>query len=135
MIAIEWNDSYSVGIATYDRQHKKLFDLFNAFFKGIENKEGKERMEQVINGLKQYAVEHFKAEEANMVLYNYPGYGSHKKQHDEFVKTVVDFESRFKQGRMVLTIEVTHFMRDWITDHIMKVDKQYTNFFVQRGVK
>ena len=30
MIVMEWNDSLSVGIPTYDRHHKKLIDLFNA---------------------------------------------------------------------------------------------------------
>ena len=132
---MEWNDSLSVGIPTYDRHHKKLIDLFNAFFTSIQNKEGKEKIEQVILGLKQYAVEHFKSEEANMILYNFPGYPSHKKEHDDFINTVIDFEKRYKEGKMLLTIEITHFMRDWITDHIKKVDKQYTSFFSQRGVK
>ena len=135
MAAMEWNENLSVGISTFDTQHKKLIDLFNAFFTSIQNKEGKERMGKVINGLKQYTVEHFKSEEDKMVLYKYPAYISHKKDHDDFVKAVVDFENRFKQGKMVLTIELTNFIRDWISDHIMKIDKQYTDFFVQKGLK
>jgi hemerythrin-like metal-binding protein len=135
MLGMEWNDNLSVGVETFDKQHKKLIDLFNAFFASIQNKEGKERMEKVINGLKQYTVEHFKSEEDKMVLYKFPGYISHKKDHDDFVKAVIDFENRFKQGKMVLTIELTNFIKDWISDHIMKIDKQYTDFFVQKGVK
>ncbi len=135
MAAMEWTEKFSVGIPTFDRQHKKLFELFNTFYDSIHKQEGRERLAFVIKGLKDYTVQHFKSEEASMKLYHYPKYEAHKKEHDAFVKSVLEFENRFNQGKMILTIEITNFIKDWITKHVMEVDKQYTEHLTARGVQ
>jgi len=134
MVAMEWTDQLSVGIPSIDKQHQKLIKLFNDFYDSIQKKDSKERIAFVIKGLKDYTVEHFNSEEANMRMYHFPGYIAHKKDHDDFVQAVHDFEDRFHQGKLILTVEITTFIREWITKHIMDIDKQYTAFFIQKGL-
>jgi hemerythrin-like metal-binding protein len=133
--AMEWTENLSVGIPSIDKQHKKLIELFNTFYESIHNKVEKDKMLSVINGLKEYTVQHFKSEEVIMKIHNYPRLNIQIKSHDSFVKSVLDFEERYKQGKLLLTIEIVNFIKDWITKHIMEEDKLYTTFLTQRGVK
>src|SRR5271157_4977354 len=102
---MEWNEQLSVGIPSFDKQHQKLIKLFNDFYDSLHNKDSRERVAFVIKGLKEYTVQHFNSEEAHMKLHNFPGYRTHKQEHDDFVMAVLDFEERFKEGKMILTVE------------------------------
>ena len=135
MGAMAWNESLSVGISGFDMEHKRLIQLFNDFHESISNKDSKEKMVMVIKGLKEYTVYHFRDEEGKMKLHNFPGYLAHKEEHDKFVKAVLDLEERFQKGKMILTIEIINFIRDWITKHILTIDKQYTKFLNAKGVR
>jgi len=135
MALLNWNDNLSVGISSIDKQHQKLIELYNNFYESIINRDTKEKMTEVVKGLKDYTVYHFKDEEAVMKRHNYPGYKLQKEDHDKFIKAVLDLEERYKNGKMILSIEIINFIRDWIANHILNIDKQYTTFLQQKGVK
>jgi hemerythrin-like metal-binding protein len=134
MAALDWNTNLSVGISSFDNQHKKLIELYNNFYDSVVKKESKEKMSLVIKGLKDYTVYHFTDEEKWMKLYHFPDFESHKEDHDKFVNAVLDLEKRYSNGRMILSIEIINFIRDWITKHIVTIDKQYTEFLTKHGV-
>ncbi len=135
MATIDWNESLSVKIPSIDEQHKKLINLINGFYKNIMNQSSKEMMFDLIKSLKEYTVFHFSTEEKYMKQYGFSGYPSHKIEHEKFVEKVLDFEDRFKNGKLLLTVEVTNFIKDWVSNHIMNTDKKYSNFLIQKGVK
>ncbi len=134
MNAMNWSEDLSVGISSFDNQHKKLIELYNTFHDSVVKKEGKEKIMMVIKGLKDYTVYHFKDEEKWMKLYHFRDYESHKLDHEKFVNAVLDLEKRYNNGRMILSIEIINFIRDWITNHILNIDKQYTEFLTHHGV-
>jgi len=82
-------------------------------------------MLKVIGALENYMLTHFSAEEALMLKANYDGYEEHRAEHNVFVVKVNDLKKRFNDGRLVLSLEVTQFIREWITNHIKKTDQQY----------
>lgn len=135
MAYINWNDSLSVKIGTIDNQHKKLIDLLNNFYEGVNSGSGKDKLIMLIQGLKNYTIEHFTAEERIMKLHMYPDFDAHKKQHDEFVAKVEDIYSKFVSGKMVLSLEITGFIKTWISQHIQGTDKRYSNYLIERGVR
>lgn len=122
---IRWKDDFNVEIETIDEQHKELFRLINAFYNNIMNKSNKEAMWKVITELETYVYNHFATEEAMMLKANYPDYKSHKAEHESFKEKVNDFKKRYNEGRLLLSIEVTRFIKDWITVHIIQTDHQY----------
>lgn len=131
---INWRDDYSIGIDSIDNQHKKLIGMISDFYDSIvENR--KDELIKLIHGLKQYTVEHFTYEETYMKKFNYPEYDKHKEQHSLFVNKVQDFIERHESGKMLLTIEVTNFLKDWLIKHINGTDRQYVEFFKEHGVK
>ena len=135
MATIQWDDTLSVKIVSIDDQHKKLVDLINNFYENIHNKSSKETIAELIKSLKEYTVFHFSTEEKYMKQYGFSGYESHKTEHGKFVEKVLSFEERYKSGKMILTVEITNFIKDWVTNHIMNTDKKYSDFLLLKGVK
>lgn len=135
MAYINWADSLSVKISSVDDQHKKLFDLINSFYEGISQGSNKETMLKLIMGLKSYTVTHFTHEERLLRQAGYPDFDNHKRQHEDFIKKVNEFQEKYTSGKLILSLEVTGFIKTWITEHIMKTDKMYATHLANAGIK
>ena len=135
MASIIWNDSYSVGIRSLDEQHKKLIAMANQLHEAMGAGKGKEVVEPVLTEMLDYTRQHFTAEEKLLEKYNYPGLGEQKREHEAFFKKVTEMQAELKQRNLTLSIEVSQYLRSWITNHIMGIDKKYTSFLVSKGEK
>ena len=135
MAMLTWSDKYSVNVKEIDDQHKKLIRLLNELHTAMSAGKGKDVLSGVLNHLIDYTVYHFSAEENYMVQYGYPGYTQHRAEHTEFVKNVKDFDEKFEAGQSSVSIDVIKFLNGWVTSHISGTDKQYTQFFNQKGLK
>ncbi len=124
---IAWSDGYSIGIDEIDKQHKKFFEVVHEFYMNILNCEGEKAVEETLEFLKSYAVEHFQSEEAFMKKYEYPRIKEHKKLHEEFIEKFDTLADQFSisgssQG---LANEALDMAQNWLTDHILDEDTQY----------
>lgn len=135
MAILNWTDSLSVKIESIDNQHKVLIDLINDFYQKITSEHKKENLIKLIDGLRNYTVQHFTHEEKYMKQLNYPDFVNHKKEHTEFVNAVNDYIERIEAGKLIISVEITNYLKSWITDHILVTDKKYSNFFVRNGVR
>jgi len=135
MAFVNWSETLSVKIDSIDQQHKKLFELINDFYANIQNRSNKESISTLIGGMKKYTQVHFTNEEGYMKRFNYPEYASHKKEHDEFLAKVAGLEEKYNQGKLIMSIEITSFLKDWLKNHIEVIDKKYSDFLINNGVK
>lgn len=131
---MKWTDELSVGIGSFDKQHQRLIEMLNTFTSNVNKGSNRDKISDIIKHLKEYTLYHFKLEENLMKLHHFPEYESHKKAHDEFVKKVLDYETRFNGGKLLLSVEVSNFIYEWICKHIMTVDSRYSKFLTDRGV-
>ena len=129
-----WNESYSVKIARMDEQHKKLFSLLDELGTAMLAGTVRETFGKILRGLAEYAKTHFAQEELLLKQYGYPGYNWHKKLHEEFINQVESFQKEFDSG-VALPIKVSVYLRDWLSNHILKVDQQYSAFLNAKGVR
>lgn len=129
-----WGPKYDVGVTEFNNQHKKLIEILNSLNKAIEDKTNRAALGKVILELADYTKEHFAAEEAYMVKYEYPNYTEHKKEHDAFVEKVMTFYNDFKSKKVTLSFEISVFLKNWLIHHISNVDKQYREFFSSKGL-
>ena len=134
MAFFTWNESYSVKIARMDEQHKKLFSLLDELGNAMLSGTVRETFGKILRGLAEYAKTHFAQEEQLMRQYAYPGYDGHKKLHQEFINQVESFQKEFDSG-MALPIKASVFLRDWLANHILKADQQYSAFLNAKGVR
>jgi hemerythrin len=132
---ITWDESYSVKINTFDNHHKKLFELVNEFFDAMKAKKDKEIKEKTLAALADYTVYHFAAEEKVMIEHSYPNYAAHKAAHTNLLETVTDLNERIKSGAPVMSAEVISFLANWLKSHIKEVDKAYSQYLTDKGVK
>jgi hemerythrin len=134
MATITWSDSLSVKIESIDNQHKELFNLINKFYEGLKNEEKHANLIKLVYGLRDYTVYHFNKEEQLMKKHDYPEFEKHKKEHAFFINAVKDYIDRINSGKLLISIEITNFIKDWISNHIANVDKAYSDFFIKKGV-
>ncbi len=134
MAYIKWDTSYETGIKKFDAQHQKLVNLINDLYEGMQQGKGKEAVGRVLEELIKYTKEHFVDEEALMQQHNYPGYLAQKGEHERLVKEVATLMEKHKSGAMSLSIETSTFLKNWLTNHILGVDKKYSVFFQGKGV-
>lgn len=135
MALIQWSEGLSVGVAEIDRQHQKLIDMINQLDDAMRQGKGKDIQKPIIMGLIGYAGTHFKAEESLFTKFGYPDTEAHLKEHRAFTQKVSTFKDGFESGKLGLSIEIMKFLSDWLRAHIQSVDKQYTAFFHEKGLR
>ncbi|HMK45574.1 MAG TPA: bacteriohemerythrin [Methanocella sp.] len=135
MTMLTWSDKYSVNVKEIDGQHMKLIGLLNELHTAMSAGKGKVVVSGVLKNLIEYTAYHFSAEENYMVQLGYPGYSEHRNEHVEFVKKVKEFNQKFEAGESIVTIDMIKFLNGWVSGHIIGIDKQYSQFFNQKGLK
>jgi hemerythrin-like metal-binding protein len=123
---IVWKDRYSVGIEGMDQQHKKLVGLINELHDAMQAGRANEAVVKTLDGLVSYTLTHFGAEEALLKKSGYPGYEQQRSEHQKLVAQVKALQQKARAANLALSLEVSAFLRNWLIDHIVGVDKQYT---------
>ena len=136
MPLMEWTEKLSVGIPSIDAQHKKLLAMANELYDAMKAGHGKELLNKTLDGLINYTVTHFNYEEKLFGQTAYPDAGPHKKQHEDLKKQVLAIQEKMKGGVSYgHSMEVMQFLKNWLTNHIMVVDKAYGPHLTSKGVK
>lgn len=125
---INWNSEYSVNHPEIDKEHQSLFKLLNEFYRELQAGSSKEKMAGLIKGLLDYSKIHFSNEEEYMHSIGFPEVEAHKSEHDAFIQKATDFYNKYNSGRLLLSLEVTNFIKEWIANHIKTQDKKYAVF-------
>ncbi len=135
MELIQWSESLSVNVKEIDLQHQKLVALINTLNDAMRERRTKEVVGDVIKELVDYALTHFLTEERYFEKYRYPKTVEHKHEHDSFAGKVSEFQKKYNEGRLALSIDIMDFLKDWLITHIQGSDKKYTAFFNEKGLK
>jgi len=134
MALMTFGQSYSVGVQSIDSQHKVLFEIVNELYAAMMKGQAKNLTGPLLHKLAEYTKTHFCAEEAIMAIAKYPGLAAHKLQHRDLVKQVEEYLIRFEKSETLLNVQLLRFLRDWLTSHIQKVDKEYGPWLNAHGV-
>lgn len=124
-MAVQWTQDLATGVEEIDSQHKELFNRINRLVEACSKGKGKEEISGVLRFLEDYVVMRFGAEEERMKSLDFPNYDIHKKMHDDFILDLQDLKQQLEQKgpTVALVIKVNHFLFDWLTNHIRKMDK------------
>ncbi|MGE5417822.1 MAG: bacteriohemerythrin [Acidobacteriota bacterium] len=127
---IKWDDKYSTGVEQIDEQHKKLFEIANRAFELLKNDLITDKFDQiatVLDELKEYTIYHFKTEEEFMQSVKYMRFLGHKVIHDDFIKKIEETDYRtIDENQDKYISDLLEFLVNWISQHILKEDKQIT---------
>jgi hemerythrin len=120
-----WTDALSIGNVNIDKDHKKLFDIYNELVDHIEQNKSREEFARILSEMTDYARTHFKKEEGYMRIFSYPGLADHKKSHQEYVYKVAMYNSDLMGPNPPDPFEIITFIRTWWTKHILYSDLEY----------
>ena len=135
MAFIVWNDRLSVNVATVDREHQELISILNDLYDSIAQGAGHAVVSQTLARLTAYTEHHFQHEEALFARTSYPDAALHHAQHDGMVSLLVDWQRRYDAGDVSgLSLEVVNYLKDWLFDHILGTDRQYTEYLHAAGI-
>lgn len=135
-LLIRWDNKYSVHVSEFDSHHQKLLDIINDLYKGLKQNKGIEQITETIQELVDYTEFHFSKEEETMKSYQYPGLPEQIDQHKKFVQAIKDAGEDIKSGKSLSTAtNLLTFLKNWLINHIMKIDIKYSDFLNERGVK
>jgi hemerythrin len=129
-----WNDSYSVKVAMCDSQHKKLFEIINELADAMRGGKGKEVITKTVGELMLYTRTHFQQEEALLRKAQYPHLAAHQELHRKFVADVESLDRQVREGHGADTVKVLTMLRDWLLNHIQKIDKGYSAHLNAAGI-
>jgi len=136
MPLIEWSNELSVGIDSIDEQHKKLVNMINALNEAMLTNSSNELLGKIFTGLAAYTQKHFSYEENMFAEYGYSNSEEHKRQHNELIAQVVELKEKFMENPQgTISADLMQFLKRWLTNHIMRTDKEYTEFLLSKGVK
>ncbi len=136
MSLLTWDNSrYSVGVKSIDDEHHQLFGLINDLHDAMLKGQAQSLMGSLLHKLADYTQTHFAAEEKMMTATRYPGLVEHQMKHHELIKQVKEFSARFEKGEVALNLDLMNFLRDWLTNHIQKVDHECGPWLNQHGMQ
>jgi len=132
-MALEWSPALAVGIAEIDAQHRELFRRAGRLIEGIRQGDPDE-VDELVDYLHQYAVNHFGAEEAAMREARYSGYARHKAQHDRFIEDLLTLAAEHEErGAASVAPKLDQWLTGWLREHVSKTDTELARFLAKRS--
>lgn len=128
---VSWSEEYALGLPEIDDQHKFLFGLIDEVWRAVVSKADRDTTLGVIAELEGYTLTHFAAEEAFMREHQYSRYHEHRSEHERFIARIALEKAGVLAGRP-LSLELLHFLRDWLVQHIRFSDHAYADEFRDR---
>lgn len=120
--AIEWNESYAVGVPELDSQHRALFALVSQL--SADTCTPAESIHVLLSRLADYAQAHFKAEELYLRSKGCTELDSHADEHTRFFAQVATTSLGAMHGQIDRT-QLLDFLRSWLIDHIVGMDQPH----------
>jgi hemerythrin len=141
MAMIKWKESYEVGIASIDREHKELFEQINALHSDLHDEQAVEPADGVRCGVIEFLADlytsietHFLLEERIMRELGYGSYLEHKDDHESLLNelraTMDDYEDG---GEADYEKRLAVSLRSWFANHFQKVDEPLHRFIENTG--
>jgi len=123
MASMVWKDEYSVGNELLDSQHRRLIELVDALG-------GDADLGEVLDGLRKYGSEHFRAEEALLETTNYPDLEKHRSYHDAFRIWLDDVAEAHRSGGDLAPArgDIQSYLRVWLANHLLVYDKAFESY-------
>jgi len=129
-----WGPEFTVYIRGIDNQHRYLVVTLNNLYRYLLAGETGKALSDTLDALVDYTRFHFRSEKRLFDKYGYPRAEGHRRQHRWLVEKVEAFMEKYRAGEERLTLEVLHFLADWVRNHILNSDHDFGEWFLEHNV-
>jgi hemerythrin len=131
MKELAWDELLSVDVEEIDEDHRKLVGIVNILAQAIADGASLDLLGAVFEEFINYTAYHFSHEERLMLKYDYPKYEQHRIEHAGLVESARRLQDDILEGEGTMADEELEFLENWLTEHILTVDKQLGDYLVQ----
>ncbi|MBF0455061.1 MAG: hemerythrin family protein [Magnetococcales bacterium] len=125
-----------VGVMRFNKEHMRLASYAAEFQELVDELRERppetkdwQHIDALFSRILRVASGHFKVEEEMMSSQGYPGYASQKKQHDKFLKKMLEVQGEIRNRNIRFKDDFKSMLWDWLIHHINEVDVEYRAFF------
>lgn len=131
---LQWSEVFEIGVPRIDGEHRHLVGIVNAFHQIHRSGAGRDKVFPVLNLLVKYVEVHFQSEERLMEVAKYPDLLRHRREHDKLTEQIFALAEKYEAGEAEITDQVMEFLKHWLLDHILQLDKKLAPFFQVHGI-
>ena len=119
---------YYTGINLIDEEHKQLFKYADEAYELLHDEfipDKYDRIDSILEKLRDYTVKHFADEEQYMESINYKKIFTQKVQHQEFIEKLDEFMEQHNDEVEDQDEQITgilKYLTEWLINHILYVD-------------
>ncbi|MEW6702989.1 MAG: bacteriohemerythrin [Bacteroidota bacterium] len=130
---IDFTEEDKVNQSSIDDQHKCMAEIINSIYYRVIAADKKSILNH-LNKFLEIIKTHFEDEERLMKDNSFPGYISHKLEHDRFYRQVLLTTDRFSKGDENVGLEQLKGIKRWFFNHIEINDKKLGKFLAEKGI-
>ena len=123
--ALQWKDSYAIGDAEIDAQHRHFFELANAFLAA----EGRAALTACAMAIYKHTREHFGHEEELMRKRGFPERQQHIEWHNRMISRLNAISLAIQVDRVNMQ-DLVDLTEDWALNHIPVHDAKLSAYLV-----
>jgi len=120
-----FTEDFDVMSTQMNDDHKRIFAYINSIHQRIKEKSDGPALLPILKELGDFTRRHFQREEEAMQAASYAGLPQQKIAHEKLLGKVAEIISTLDRGGEVDLLEVLTFLKDWLTTHILIMDREY----------
>lgn len=133
MAYFEWADDMAIDHGPIDEDHQRLVALVNELHTATSAGSGQDVVEKVLTELIRYTLAHLQREEQVMATLHFPHLEQHKVRHAQFTDQLQSLQKKYEAGSITVASQLSSVLRDWLSLHIRRSDKEIKSFLVERS--
>jgi hemerythrin-like metal-binding protein len=133
MAFIDFTDSEKVNVQKIDNQHQSMLKIINRIHSLITQNKSYDCLQEFSDLLREVE-NHFETEERYMKENQFPGYYSHKLEHDRFFNQMVNNFEKMNSGSISITEDQLDSFKRWFYNHLELSDKKCGAFLNSIGI-
>ena len=126
----EMKPEYYIGIDMIDEEHKQIFKYADEAYELLHDEftvDKYDKIDVILEKLRDYTVKHFTDEEHYMESINYKKLFTQEVQHQQFINKLDEFMDQHNkdmddQDEQIMGI--LQYLTEWLVNHILHVDGQ-----------
>ncbi len=132
MTLIVWNDEYSVGVNALDRDHIIIFSLINHIHEACQSGGDEIAVARLLDVLKDYALGHFRLEEALFERHDYGDRAEHQAAHQAIAEELDGLHQAYlERPSPAVAADIVELLAFWLRSHILNEDMGYKELLAE----
>ncbi|HLE94427.1 MAG: bacteriohemerythrin [Sulfuricaulis sp.] len=122
MALIDWDDKFSVGVASVDHEHRQLLELINETYNRMIRPGAEDAVKDFLGEIFARISMHFALEEKIMRQHHYDHYAEHKADHERLLDEIRDIMDDYEERKYFSEEQCAHSLQQWFIEHFRTHD-------------